>query len=269
MSEDNLILFPNLAQLYIKKAVKAIEEDEYEEAEKHLEQVLEIDPNHEEANQILEALDDLRRSLEPETTSNQTVVVEPDRLQLWRKQLLQENMKQQWETFDQMFGFMQEEVHELIETFLIYEEGDHLLKTKMLQECKQVCPGSWSYPIRKGEHSETVTLEEVPLLKEDWPETYVKPLQSLQDYTYDNPTVIQMGAEVWFYFLEKHYPFLPEIDDTLSWTAGLHLYTLRMITPETKELQLRNTISQRYEETVSTLQYYEQRFEALLLSFNQ
>lgn len=256
---DNLIHFPNIEQLLLKKAAEAVEEDDMEEAILYLEQLLEINPDHEEALQFHQALIEI--SHKKDRGSGNKAELNPETLQEWREGLLSANIKQQYETFDKMFGFSQEQVMSLVEEFLRGDQGDFSLKTKFLQECKQTCPQNWTFLVKKGDKQQEVKLKDVPLGKEEWSEEYMKPLEVLQEKAHDNPTLIQMSNEIWVYFLEKYYPVLPEFGEHIYWTAGLHLYTLKLIHSETLTIKQMDQIIQRYEIPLEKIEEYRQHLE--------
>jgi hypothetical protein len=155
-----------------------------------------------------------------------------DVLHEWQQGLLQEDVTIQWNTFEKMFGLTDFRVLEIIKRFLVYERGDMLLKTKMVQQLKSICPWSITLEMTKGGKQQTIQVLDVPLNKEEWG-AYTKPLDVLEEQAGGHdPTLVDMAGELWILVLEKHYPFLPSFDDAYEWTAALHYYTLKIIQPD-------------------------------------
>ncbi|WP_025027461.1 DUF3196 family protein [Caldalkalibacillus mannanilyticus] len=152
----------------------------------------------------------------------------PEIIHNWKQGLLSEAPKQ-WNTYERMFGFIDEDVQEIIRLFLVSEQGDKLLKTRFLQKLKLICPGKLSFIVYKSDQKKELMLSEVPVEKEEWSEEVLSPLVLLEEKAYDNPSLIELAKEMWFFFLEKEYPFIPEMNDPLLWTAAIHSYTLRMV----------------------------------------
>jgi hypothetical protein len=296
---DNVIQFPNLLQMYVNKAEAALQESHFEEAEKLLDQALQADSQHiktwylycllllqtERLSEVIQYIDEKRaEELIPiewdesfqwiyevakqevgSDSESLQVSVSPDLIDEWRKGLLSESFKAQWNTYEKMFDFIAEEVQQIIEEFLLWRQGDALLKTKLLQKLKLNCPHSLQFQVKKGDQATSVCLADVPLEKEDWSEEHMLPYQLIEDKAHDDPTLVQMAEEVWVYFLEKHYPFIPQINKALKWTAALHFYTLKLVDESFAESQLSEKFVHIYQFSEEEIREHCQFFERLLL----
>jgi hypothetical protein len=296
---DNVILFPNLVQKYVSKAETALQEGDFEEAEKLIDQALKIDPQHikawylycllllqtERLSEVIHYIDAKRKEelIPPEwdesfqwiyevakqevgsDSESVHVGVNPELVAEWRQGLHSDSFKVQWNTFEKMFDFIAEEVQLIIAEFLLLNQGDFLLKTKLLQKLKLNCPHSLKFQVQKGDQISLVCLADVPIEKEDWPEEHMLPYHCIEDKAHDEPSIVQMAQEVWVYFLEKHYPFIPQIGKSLKWTAGLHFYTLKLIDESFAESQLGEKFVYIYQFSEEEIREHCQFFERLLL----
>jgi tetratricopeptide (TPR) repeat protein len=296
---DNVIQFPNLLQMYVNKAEAALQESHFEEAEKLLDQALKIDPQHikawylyclfllqtERLSEVIQYIDDKREEKllpaewvesfqwiyevakqEVGSDSNSVnISVSPEVVADWKKGLQSDSFKIQWNTFDKMFDFIAEEVQQTIAEFLLLNQGDSLLKTKLLQKLKLNCPNSLRFEVKKEDQITTVCLADVPLEREDWSEEHMLPYQSIEDKAHDEPSIVQMAQEVWVYFLEKHYPFIPQIGKSLKWTAALHFYTLKLVDESFADSQLGEKFVYSYQFSEEEIREHCQFFERLLL----
>lgn len=240
MSNNNIRLFPNLTQLYMKKVSQALEDEDYAGAIEHLGKVLTLDEEHEEARRLLMELERLLKDQFKRSGAQETELVE------WKQGLLQEDVRMQWSTFEKLYDFNNQDVVDLIRSFLRYSQGDMLLKTELLQECKKHCPGSWTFTVHKLGHAVDVLLEQVPLCFSEWDEQMLKPLKLLETYAHQDPTLFMLAKETWLYVLEKLYPIMPEIDEAICWTVGLHSYTLKVLNGNEAESFRQNKLMQQY-----------------------
>jgi|GEM_PF-6894989 len=186
----------------------------------------------------------------------------PEAIQMW-KHGLQGSFSDQWQAYEMMFGFMEEEVQEVIRGFLLSPSGDPLLKTKFLQKLKQVCPEKMRFSVLKKNRRKELALKEVPIEKDEWPEDLMIPLTLLEDKAYNNPSLQELASELWMFLLEKEYPFHPTIDEPLKWTAGLHSYTLKVIDEERADKSVRK-LAQLYEVEESEWKKLSAMFEEFL-----
>jgi tetratricopeptide (TPR) repeat protein len=257
---DNVLYFPNLIQLYMKKVTIAIEEEDYAEAIELLEKILEFEPEHEEARQLLTALEQIHQE-----QMKKASVADDAQLEEWKLELLQEDAARQWSAFEKMYDFTNEKVKGLIQTFLEYPKGDLLLKTKVLQECRKQCPGSWKFTVHKQGHTSEVKVEEVPLQLSEWAEPMRRPLTLLDEAAHQEPSLLELAKETWLYVLEKYYPNMPEIDEANCWTAGLHSYTLKVLNGNHSSAQLQK-LEQYYQMSRSQILDCERHFEQHLIA---
>jgi hypothetical protein len=184
----------------------------------------------------------------------------PQLIEQWSKGLNSSDFKEQWKNFEQMFGFIDSQVQMVIEQFLSSEQGDLVLKTKFLQKLKQICPGNQKYVIRKRDQWTTLLLKDVPIEIEEWPEEWMTPYHLIEEKAYDDPILAEMAQELWIYFIVKKYPFFTKINETLSWTAALHYYTLKVMDEEFANSQV-DKITLSYEISSDELLEKVQHFE--------
>lgn len=287
-------------QSYVNKAELALQEGRLVDAEKTIELALQLDPTHvkinylyclfllqtEKLTEVIYHIDKQREIGLPmewqepfgwiyevakqDTTQTQlstqvAQAVDPKQLQVWKEGLLGKSFEVQWETYEKMTGFESEEVRGVVEEFLISSHGDFVLKTKLLQKLKKAYDFPLHIIIIKGSQQETIELSNVPVNIEDWIEEQITPIRLLQHNVYDDPSLEQMAMELWVYFLEKYYPFTPQMEHPLKWAAALHLYTLNMINEDIAESQLTNKLVGFYNLSESEIREHCQYFEQLLL----
>ncbi|GAA0355516.1 hypothetical protein [Bacillus horti] len=258
-SLDNVVPFPNLVQLYLRQAALALQEENLDDAIRLLDEVIDLDPKHEEAKQLRDSLAD---QLQLEDSHKQAFIraeISADQLEDWKKGILQTDLKKQWQTFEQMHSFIDEGVFAVLQQFLLYAKGDPLLKTKIVQQCKLICPGSWSVEIEKRGSKAYISLSQVPVELGEWDSAYLKPLELLQDIAYRDPSLVEMSKEAWLFYLERSFPFIPEIEKANKWTAALHYYTLRIIHEEIAANQLQR-IAEQYNLSVDEVVEAERQF---------
>lgn len=265
---DNIVPFPNLIQLYLRRVALALREERLEDAIELLEEVLELDPAHLEAKQLKDSLaDQLYEELELSFGSEGAQIHDED-IERWKEGLLQTNSQKQWQSFQQMHSFMDERVFELIQCFLTYSKGDLLLKTKLLQQCKLICPHSWKLDVSKLDQHTTLKLGDVPVDFEEWDARLTKPLELLEEIAYQDPSMMEMAREVWVFFLEKRFPFnddlIEGLEEAYKWTASLHYYTLKVIQRESLQ-QERQKMAQWYDMTEEEIEQAEENFAELLM----
>jgi hypothetical protein len=295
---DKIILFPKLMQGYVNKAEFALQEGKMVDAEKIIEQALHLDPSHikinylyclvllqtERLKEVIKHIDKQRKiglpqeweepfewiyEVAKQETTQMTIpnahAPDLEQLQAWREGLLSKSYEVQWKTYEKMTGFENEEVRTIVEEFLLSSEGDLLLKTKFLQRLKQAYESSCQVIVIKGNKQEQIELSTVPYAREDWPEEQIAPMKILQHNLYDDPSLEEMAKELWIYYLEKHYPFFPDMNHSLKWAAALHLYTLKIINEDISESQLNNKLVEIYNLSESEIREQCQYFEQLLL----
>jgi hypothetical protein len=183
-------------------------------------------------------------------------------IQGW-KEGLQDSYEKQWKTFESMYAFLDDEVQEIIEEFLIDPQGDMLLKTRLLQKLSQYGKDR-VVKVEKLTKYTAIKLSEVPIEREEWPEELLKPIHLLEEYVFHDPVLNEMCKELWFYFLEKIYPFFPDITYPLHWTAAIHYYTLNLIDDEYMKIKLKD-LANIYSLTQEELIQHVARFEQALL----
>lgn len=285
-------------QNYVNKAELALQEGQLVEAEMIIEEALLADPSHVKANylfclillqterltEVISHIDKQREVglpiewVEPfewiyevakqdvtQNLSQNTQSPNTELLQEWKEGLQDDSFKVQWETYEKMTGFQDEEVRAVLEEFLRSTQGDLVLKTKCLQQLRKDLNCDYQILVKKGEEQKTIEVNDVPVNREDWPEEQVAPILLLQQKVYDDPTLEQMAEELWIYFLEKHYPFVPQIEQPLKWTAALHFYTLKMVNEDIAESQLRDNFVEIYNISEAEIRERCQYFEYLLL----
>jgi hypothetical protein len=189
-------------------------------------------------------------------------ILQSDSIEMWRKGL-QGTFEQQWRTYERMFGFIDSQVQEVIAEFLSTANGDPTLKTRFLQKLKLICSSQLDFSVSKRGMVRKVTLSDVPIDIEDWADDILKPAQQLENEAFNEPSLIEMGKELWIYLLEKEYPFVPQITDSLCWTGILHYYTLRMINEEDAQLRL-GQLAKQYKLSATELIQQTEEFERLL-----
>jgi tetratricopeptide (TPR) repeat protein len=294
---NKIIPFPNLVQMYLNKAEIALQDGNFENAEKMIEQVLDLDADNvkalylysllllqtERLAETVSLIDEKKQegaipieweesfqwiyevAKEDLGSGSEGAFLDEETLKEWRKGLQSESYEVQWKTYEMMFQFIGEEVQKIIGDFLLYKQGDSLLKTKLLQKLKLNCPHSLQFKVQKENQIKTLRLIDVPVEQEEWSEEHILPYQLIQDKAHDDPSLVQMAEEIWIYFLEKHYPFIPQITDALKWTAALHFYTLKIVDEPFAEVQLREKFVGIYQCSEQEIREHCQIFESLLL----
>lgn len=263
---DKVVPFPNLIQLYLRRVALALQEEDLEEAIRLLDEVIEMDATHSEAKQLRDSLvDQYQAEQEQLFQAASTIEIGTLELEQWHAGLLQPVAQKQWQTYEQMHSLMNEQVWEIIQEFMLYSQGDLLLKTKLLQQCKLTCPGSWVLNVEKLELQTTIKLNDVPVEMEDWKEDHLAPFKLLQETVYhNNPTLVEMARELWMYFLEKKYPFIPDLKQANKWTAALHSYTLKLMQQEQTEQEL-ESMESWYQLNAEEIAHAEHEFAELLV----
>lgn len=188
-----------------------------------------------------------------------------DKLREWYEGLLNPSYESQWKLFEQLGALTDIATIKLLEQFMLYKQGDLVLKTKILQSLKQQCPWPLPFTIYKNGQEKEIKLTDVPLVFSDWPEPYLLVYYELEGAAYDDPSLLEMAKELWQYALEKHYPFMPTITNHLQWTAGLHYYTLSVINEDMAHYLLEETLVSTYDFTKEEIVAFKQNFEQLLL----
>ena len=190
--------------------------------------------------------------------------ITPELIKEWTSGLANSDYGEQWRTFERMSNFSDIFVLQLIQDFLLQETGEPLLKTRLLQTLRKTCPSSLRFEVKKGKEMQRISLAEVPLVLEDWPEEQISPLKTLEEKAYADPSLSELARELWQFFLEKRYPFHPEVKPALEWGAGLHIYTLATINEELVNQQIKEELPNLYGYSPEELVQFYHRFIKLL-----
>ena len=159
-----------------------------------------------------------------------------------------------------MSNFSDIHVLGLIQDFLLQDSGEPLLKTRLLQTLKKTCPTTLSFEVEKKGERRVIKLAEVPVHLEDWPVEYIHLLTTLEEKAYADPSLIELARELWLFFLEKNYPFYPDMSQELAWSASLHIHTLATINEELANEQIKKELPRQYGYSAEELVQFYRRF---------
>lgn len=186
--------------------------------------------------------------------------ITPELIQEWASGLSSKDYAKQWRAFERMSNFSDIHVLGLIQDFLLQDSGEPLLKTRLLQTLKKTCPTTLSFEVEKKGERRVIKLAEVPVHLEDWPVEYIHPLTTLEEKAYADPSLIELARELWLFFLEKNYPFYPDMSQELAWSASLHIHTLATINEELANEQIKKELPRQYGYSAEELVQFYRRF---------